>query len=167
MIKRDTASTEHTLCPVARAQMIVGDRWTVIVLRELFMGNSRFELIQAQAGTTPQMLAARLKKLEIEGLVERQLYSTRPVRHDYFLTDMGLAFYPVLLALRAWGETWLKSDEEGVAISYTHTVCGADPGLGPECKNCGTVMRREELKATFNDNFAAERDARQQKFKAG
>ncbi|QNA84935.1 helix-turn-helix transcriptional regulator [Sphingomonas sp. So64.6b] len=164
-MKHDPAPSDRTLCPVARAQMIVGDRWTVIVLRELFMGNSRFEQIQAQAGTTPQMLAARLKKLEAEGLVERRPYSTRPPRHEYFLTEMGLAFHPILLALRAWGETWIKSAEEEVAIRYTHIPCGEDPGLGPECQSCGRVMRREELRASLNDGFAAERDARWADFK--
>src|SRR5688500_17730431 len=104
----DPAEPDRTLCPVARAQAIVGDRCTVIILRELFMGNLRFEQIQAQADVTPQMLTARLKKLEADGLVERRAYSTRPLRHEYVLTPMGLAFHPVLLALRAWGETWFK-----------------------------------------------------------
>ncbi len=165
-MKSDPAQFDRILCPVARAQMIVGDRWTVLVLRELFMGNSRFEQIQAQAGTTPQMLAARLKKLETDGLVERRPYSTRPLRHEYFLTDMGLAFHPVLLALRAWGETWFKSEEEDVAVRYIHIPCGENPGLGPECQNCGAVMRREELRATLSDAFAAERDARWTSFKS-
>lgn len=156
---------DHTLCPVARAQALVGDRFTVIILRELFMGNCRFEQLQCQAGVTPQMLAVRLKKLEALGLLQRRAYSTRPLRHEYLLTAMGLAFHPVLLALRAWGETWLKSGDEKVAVRYLHKPCGADPGLGPTCQNCGAVMRRDDLAATLDPAYAAERDKRWAAFK--
>lgn len=163
----DPAEPDRTLCPVARAQAIVGDRCTVIILRELFMGNLRFEQIQAQADVTPQMLTARLKKLEADGLVERRAYSTRPLRREYVLTPMGVAFHPVLLALRAWGETWFKSDDEPVAIRYRHNPCGEDPGLGPTCQSCGLVMRREDLTAAFDEAYAAERERRWATFKAG
>ena len=77
------ANIGDTQCPVARAQGMVGDRWTVLILRELFMGSRRFEGIQAQTQATPQMLASRLKKLEEDGLVERRAYSQRPLRHDW------------------------------------------------------------------------------------
>jgi DNA-binding HxlR family transcriptional regulator len=158
--------SKDTVCPVARALSIVGDRWTVLVLRELTMGNRRFEEIQAQTGATPQMLAARLKSLESDRLVERRPYSTRPLRHDYYLTAAGLAFYPVLLALRSWGETWLKSEMEGRAIQYTHIPCGQDPGLGPVCQSCGGEMRQDQLVPRFSEAFAKERDARKAAFKA-
>lgn len=164
--KRRPALPNRTLCPVARAQAIVGDRWTVIILRELFMGNRRFETIQAQAGTTPQMLAARLKKLEADGLVERRPYSERPLRYEYVLTEMGLAFHPALLALRAWGETWFKSETEDPAINYIHIPCGADPGLGPACAKCGMILQRKDLQASLSDAFATEREARWSSFKA-
>lgn len=156
----------QTQCPVARAQNIVGDRWTVLVLRELTMRNHRFEEIQAQTGATPQMLAARLKKLESDSLVERRPYSTRPLRHEYFLTEAGLAFYPVLMALRLWGETWLKSEKEEVAIHYTHIPCGQDPGLGPTCQNCGGEMRQDQLVPRLSDAFVKERQTKRAVFKA-
>jgi DNA-binding HxlR family transcriptional regulator len=156
----------RTQCPVARAQDVVGDRWTVLVLRELFMGNQRFEEIQAQTQATPQMLAARLKKLEADRLIERRPYSSRPLRHEYFLTEMGLAFYPVLMALRAWGETWFKTKEEEIAIHYTHVPCGKDPGLGPMCQSCGAVMRRNELVPRLSPAFAEERNNKRAIFKA-
>ncbi len=89
-----TAPANQTLCPVARAETVVGDRWTVLILRELFMRNHRFEEIQAQTGATPQMVAARLKALEADGLVERRPYSTRPPRHDYHLTEKGRPSIP-------------------------------------------------------------------------
>lgn len=160
------APTGQTLCPVARAETVVGDRWTVLILRELFMRNHRFEEIQAQTGATPQMVAARLKALEAEGLVERRPYSTRPLRHDYHLTEKGEAFYPVLLALRAWGETWLKSPEEGRAVQYTHRSCGKPAGLGPVCESCGLPLRREDLTVELSPAYREERQARSEAFKA-
>ena len=75
-------------------------------------------------------------------------------------------FYPVLMALRAWGETWFKSEEEEVAIHYTHVPCGKDPGLGPACQSCGAVMRRNELVPRLSDAFAEERKNMREIFKA-
>ncbi len=154
-----------TLCPVARAEMVVGDRWTVLALRELFMGSHRFEEIQAQTEGTPQMIAARLKKLEAEGLVVRRLYNVRPKRYEYHLTKKGEAFYPVILALRGWGETWCKSASEGRAITYTHRLCGKPAGLGPVCESCGLPLKREEMTAALNPAYCDERDSRLQAFK--
>lgn len=149
-----------TLCPVARSQEVVGDRWTVLVLRELFMGNGRFDTLQTQTEATPQMLASRLKKLEAAGLVERRPYSTRPLRHEYALTEMGAEFYPVILALRGWGEKWCKTPQEGVAVQYTHLPCGKDPGLGMVCQHCGVELRRSELAARPSASYEQERLAR-------
>jgi DNA-binding HxlR family transcriptional regulator len=161
------ATDKGTLCPVARAQTIVGDRWTVLVLRELFLGTRRFEEIQAQSQATPQMLATRLKKLESDGLIERRPYIDKPLRHEYHLTEMGSAFYPVFLAMRAWGETWCKSANEEVAIQYKHIPCAKDPGLGPACQGCGEVMRAEDLSARLSPSFHSERQARLAAFKSG
>jgi DNA-binding HxlR family transcriptional regulator len=156
-----------TLCPVDRAETVVGDRWAVLVLRELFMLNGRFEEIQAQTGATPQMLATRLKRLEKDGLVARSPYSRRPLRYEYRLTDKGEAFYPVVLALRAWGETWCKSENEGIAMRYTHRPCGGPAGLGPVCDTCGAPLTREDLSAEQSPAYAREREARRDAFKAG
>ena len=152
--------TEPTLCPVARSQELVGDRWTVLVLRELFMGNGRFDELQAQTGATPQMLTSRLKKLEASGLIERRPYSTRPPRHEYLLTEMGTEFFPVILSLRAWGEKWCKSPQEGVAVQYTHIPCGEDPGFGTACQHCGLAIKRSDLVGKQSAAYERERGAR-------
>ena len=158
MARNDFAS--QTLCPVARAESIAGDIWTVLVLRELFMGTHRFDEIQAMTGATPQMVAARLKNLESEGLVERQRYNERPARYEYHLTDKGRDFWPVLMALRAWGEKWCRLPGEDRAVEYLHTSCGHSAGLGPVCDYCGELLRREELGTTFSTATAAERETR-------
>ena len=163
---RSSALDPATLCPVARAAAVVGDRWTVLILRELFAECHRFEQIQAQSGATPQMVAARLKTLEAEGLVERRIYSERPKRHDYHLTPKGEAFYPVILALRAWGETWLKTPNEGRTVDFIHRSCGKPAGLGTVCESCGKPLKRADLIGSFNPTYQAERDARLAAFKA-
>ena len=157
----------QTLCPISRAEAIVGDRWTVLVLRELFMGSHRFDEIQAQTGGTPQMIAARLKSMEADGLVARRPYNERPPRYEYHLTPKGQAFYSVVLALRAWGETWCKSPEEGLAVVYTHKTCGQSAGLGPLCEHCGELLRREELISEPSAAYLEERNARRDAFKGG
>jgi DNA-binding HxlR family transcriptional regulator len=156
--------TKHesgTLCPIARSQDEIGDRWSMLILRELFMGNGRFDDLQIQTAATPQMLATRLKKLEADGIVERLAYSERPPRFEYRLTEKGLALYPVILALRRWGETWCKKKSEGIAVHYVHQPCGKDPGLGPLCAHCGTALERKDLIAKPSKSYERERAGRQ------
>ncbi|MBC6980377.1 helix-turn-helix domain-containing protein [Caulobacter sp. 17J80-11] len=154
-----------TLCPVARAEDLVGDRWTVLVLRELFGGARRFDEIQAGTEATPQMAAARLKQMEADGLIERRPYSQRPLRHEYHLTEKGRAFFPVLLALRAWGETWCKAPGEARAVEFTHDACGGPAGLGPLCETCGRSLSHDDLTAERTPAYAREREQRLRRFK--
>ena len=94
------SKSSDTLCPVARSQDVIGDRWTVLIVRELFMGNRRFDALLAHTQATLQMLSSRLKRLEADGMIERKRYMKKPPRYEYELTDMGRAFYPVIPALR-------------------------------------------------------------------
>ncbi|SDD53407.1 transcriptional regulator, HxlR family [Cupriavidus sp. YR651] len=155
----------NTVCPVARSVDIVGDRWTTLVLRELYMGATRFEEMQIQTDATPQMLATRLKALEADGMIERQPYSEKPLRYEYRLTDKGWAFYPVIYALRAWGEQWCKEKDEEHAMHFVHRECGHDVGLASVCPHCGKAVERADLEATVGSVFAMERADRRAAFK--
>ena len=93
-------------CPVARGLSVVGDRWTMLVLRDCFRGVRRFDDFQRRLGITRHVLADRLRKLEEAGVLERRLYQERPPRHEYRLTEKGLALHPVLVTLVAWAERW-------------------------------------------------------------
>ncbi len=157
---------QQTLCPIARAESVAGDIWTVLVLRELLADNHRFDEIQAMTGATPQMAATRLKKLEADGLVERRPYSKRPPRYEYHLTEKGADFFPVLMALRAWGEKWARLPGEKPSLEYAHKVCGKPAGFGPLCDHCGQLLRREELTRTLSAAAVAEREARREAVKA-
>jgi DNA-binding HxlR family transcriptional regulator len=152
---------DDTLCPVARSQAVMGDRWTIVIMRELFMGNRRFDDLMVQSQATPQMLTLQLRRLEANGLVERHPYTSRPPRYEYQLTAKGLAFYPVIRALREWGETWCKSENEDIAVRYKHLKCGGNAGLGMICETCGNPVRREDLKAKLSPSYARERKKRQ------
>jgi DNA-binding HxlR family transcriptional regulator len=93
-------------CPVSRALDIIGDRWTMLILRDLMLdGPRRFQDFQRNfVGISPNTLSARLKTLEDAGVVERRFYDWRPPRAEYVLTEKGEALRPVLRALREWGE---------------------------------------------------------------
>lgn len=93
-------------CPVARGLSVIGDRWTMLVLRDCFQGVRRFEDFQRRLGVTRHVLADRLRKLEEEGVLERRPYQRRPPRHEYRLTEKGLALNPVLTTLVHWANTW-------------------------------------------------------------
>lgn len=94
-------------CPVARTLNVVGDRWTILVLRELSWGRKRYsQLLEALRGISTNLLAERLKKLEEAGMIHQVPYSHHPPRFEYRLTEKGRAFVPVLQALRDYGERW-------------------------------------------------------------
>jgi DNA-binding HxlR family transcriptional regulator len=99
-------------CPIARTLDLVGDRWTLIILRDLFFGRTKFsEFRDASPAPPPKVLSARLKMLTDEGLIERNIYSEHPLRADYRLTERGQTLLPVLLALGKWGLDNLFEDE--------------------------------------------------------
>jgi DNA-binding HxlR family transcriptional regulator len=101
-----TYATQES-CPVARTLNIVGDRWTILVLRDLSRGRRRYlELLQSLSGISTNLLADRLKRLEQSEMVEQVLYSDHPPRAEYCLTAKGRAFIPVLGALKSFGEEW-------------------------------------------------------------
>ena len=98
---------KQEVCPVARSLDIVGDRWTVLVLRDLGLGYRRFnELLQSCEGISTNLLAERLKRLEARAMVERHFYSDHPPRAEYRLTPKGKAFTKVIRALYDWGTTY-------------------------------------------------------------
>ena len=110
-------------CPVATTLDVVGDRWTLLIVRDLLRGHSRFgELLRSVEGVTTTMLSDRLKRLEAEGVVDRQMYSDYPPRAEYVLTSKGHALGMVVGALSAWGEQFGDHDLELVDRDCGHGV---------------------------------------------
>ena len=93
-------------CPITHALAEVGERWSLLALREIHLGFTRFTDIRRNLGAPPQILTARLRRLEAEGIVERRRYSEHPPRDEYLLTDKGRALTPVLDALYIWGKEY-------------------------------------------------------------
>lgn len=101
-MKWETLETEP--CPVARGLSVLGDRWTMMVVRDCFLGIRRFDQMQQRLGITRHVLADRLRKLETAGVLRREPYQDRPVRYEYRLTERGKALYPILVTLIDWAE---------------------------------------------------------------
>lgn len=92
------------LCPIARTLDIIGERWTLLILRDIFLGKTRFgQILASSPGLPSKLLSERLKKLENEGLLERAVYSEHPLRAEYRLTERGQSLGPVMEALVRWG----------------------------------------------------------------
>jgi len=145
-----------TLCPLARTAEIVGDRWALLILRELYFGNRHFDAIRTQTGATPQMLAARLKMLEDDGIIARADDASR--RSGYALTTKGKDLFPVLYAMRNWGERWGGGDTP--AIRYVHRACGHDVGLESACPHCGEQLVYGSIRGEASAALQQEREAR-------
>lgn len=104
-------------CPVCRTAEIVCGKWTLLVIRDLADGRSRFcELERSLAGISPRTLSLRLRALEDEGIVERQTFSEVPPRVEYALTEKGLALLPIIEDMRSYGEQWLGCEDAVSAV---------------------------------------------------
>jgi DNA-binding HxlR family transcriptional regulator/peroxiredoxin len=101
---------------------LLGDAWTVLVLRDVARGCTRFEQLLAESGISRKVLSARLRALEDAEVLVRVAYQERPVRHDYLLTDRGRALLPVLAAVQEWGDTWLLGDGTTSATATTDSA---------------------------------------------
>jgi DNA-binding HxlR family transcriptional regulator len=132
---------EEEPCSVARTVAVIGDRWSLLVLRECFLRVRRFEDFQAGLGVTRHVLADRLKKLVRHAVLRRVPYQTRPKRYEYVLTQKGLDLYPIVMAIVHWGDVHMV-DERGRPRLYEHKLCGKlfDPVM--TCSEC-----REPLSA--------------------
>src|SRR5436305_11153225 len=97
-------------CSVARTLEIVGEKWALLAVREVFLGNRRFDEMVRRTGAPRDTLAARLRSLVGAGILERRQYSEHPVRHEYRLTEAGRELYPVILTLMRWGDKQLAGD---------------------------------------------------------
>jgi DNA-binding HxlR family transcriptional regulator len=136
-------------CAVARTWAVIGERWTMMILRELFRGAHRFEDIQEKLQLGRNILADRLQVLVTEGVLERRLYQDRPPRHDYHLTAKGEDLYPVLLAVLRWGNRYMVEEPP---LKLMHKACGhmVDPVV--VCDGCKEELHRAGLRVYLAEN---------------
>jgi DNA-binding HxlR family transcriptional regulator len=132
-------------CSVARTVSVIGDRWTLLVLRDCFLRVRRFEDFQSRLGITRHVLADRLRKLVRLGVLERLPYQDKPRRFEYRLTRKGLDLYPVLVSIVHWGDTHM-APKAGRPVLLQHCGCGEifDPVL--TCSQCGEAVDAREVR---------------------
>ena len=137
-------SLEEEPCSVARTVAVIGDRWTLLVLRDCFLRVRRFEDFQASLGVTRHVLADRLRKLVRQGVLRRVPYQVRPKRHEYILTQKGLDLYPIIMSIVHWGDVHMV-DERGRPRLYEHKICTKmfDPVM--VCSSCGGPLSAKEV----------------------
>jgi DNA-binding HxlR family transcriptional regulator len=134
-------------CSVAQALSVIGDRWTMLILREAFMRVRRFEDFQARTGAPRPVLADRLKTLVDNGVLERRLYSEHPDRFEYRLTEKGRDLYPVVVSLLRWGDRWMSS-AAGPPVELRHRACGHPMHPELACPECGEWVEARDMEAT-------------------
>lgn len=133
-------------CSVARTASVIGDRWTILILRNAFLRIRRFEDFQANLGITRHLLAGRLKRLVEEGILERVAYQDAPPRYEYRLTAKGKLLYPVLIAMATWGDAFMDGGQ-GAPVLYQHKRCGKIVKPQMSCPDCGEAMHAHEVVA--------------------
>src|SRR5262245_50856610 len=132
-------------CSVARTVSVIGDRWTLLILRDCFLRVRRFEEFQARLGITRHLLADRLRKLVRAGVLRKVLYQARPPRFEYRLTDKGLDLHGVMLALVHWGDVHMAG-ARGRPMLYQHRACGHDFDPVLACSACGGALEPREVR---------------------
>jgi len=139
------APAQPRICSIARTLEIVGEKWALLAVREIFLGNRRFDEMVKQTGAPRDTLAARLRTLVSAGILERRPYSGHPARFEYFLTEAGLDLYPVITTLRSWGDKHL-ANPEGPPLLVEHN-CGHELTARLVCEACGQPVSPRDTRA--------------------
>ncbi len=135
-------------CSVAKALSVVGDRWTMLVLRETFFGTRRFEEFLTRTAAPRAILTERLKALVDEGVLDRRPMADRPDRHEYRLTEKGIDLYPVIVSLMHFGDKWLTDGEAGPPVVLQHKACGHVVMPELACPHCGAFVTARDFAAS-------------------
>jgi DNA-binding HxlR family transcriptional regulator len=126
-------------CSIAKPLSVLGERWALLVLRDVSLGRRRFDEIQDSLGVATNVLSQRLATLVEEGILERRRYSEHPERHEYRLTEKGRELMPVLWALMRWGDRY-TAGSEGAPMETVHDDCGHSFQMVPTCSECGAEV---------------------------
>lgn len=135
-------------CSIARTLSVVGDRWTLLILRESFLGTTRFEDFRDNTGAARHLVADRLGALVDAGILTRTQYQDRPARFDYVLTDKGRDLYPVIVGLLAWGDRWMP-DDRGPSLMIVHDTCSDAVTAELWCPTCRNAVEADGTHQVF------------------
>ena len=129
---------EDQVCSIARSLEVVGERWTILIIRDAFLGVRRFDDFQESLGVSRGVLTNRLKRLVDEGILERRRYQEHPPRYEYRLTDKGRDLWPATMGLLKWGDRYLA--EDGPPRLFFHRDCGGEMTERLTCSKCGAEL---------------------------
>ena len=144
-------------CSVARALSVIGDRWTLMILRDCFLGIRRFEAFQDRLGISRSIIAERLKLLVDEGVLRKDAYQERPVRYEYRLTPKGFDLYPVMMTVVRWGDSHYAG-AEGPPMRHRHKTCDHDFSPVQTCSECGEALGARDVEVRV-DRASSRRSA--------
>jgi len=145
-------------CSIARTLELIGERWTILVLREAFLGTRRFDEIQANLGIARNVLQARLRRLLDAGIMRRELYQDRPPRYEYRLTARGVDLWPVIVSLLHWGDR--HAAPNGPPVVLEHKGCGGALDDRRRCTRCGADLEAWEVSALAGPGALGSRSRR-------
>ena len=131
-------------CSIARTLDVIGEPWSPLILRDVYVGIDRFEQIQADLGISRKVLTERLKWLVEAEVLERRQYSEHPPRYEYVLTDKGTELCDLLLVMVRWGDRW-ADDGAGPPVLYRHRACGEISRPELRCAHCGDPMHASDV----------------------
>ncbi len=143
-----SAPAQPRECSIARTLEVVGEKWALLAVREVFLGNRRFDEMVRRTGAPRDTLATRLRTLVNSGVLERRQYSEHPARFEYYLTDAGRDLYPVVVTLMSWGDRYLAG-AEGPPLRLEHQ-CGHQLGAQLVCEACGEPVQPGQTKPLRN-----------------
>jgi DNA-binding HxlR family transcriptional regulator len=143
------------VCSIARTLEVLGERWTLLVIRDVFNGRRRFDQIQENLGVARNVLSARLQWLVDEGILEKRAYQERPPRYEYFLTEKGLDLWPVMLTLLHWGDRHLAG-EAGPPLEIRHKRCDGIVNERGYCERCGARLEARDAYTRYGPGAPAQ-----------
>jgi DNA-binding HxlR family transcriptional regulator len=129
------ADYEGQNCSIARTLELIGERWTILILRESFLGTRRFDDFQRALGVARNVLQTRLERLVDAGVLSRVQYQERPARYEYRLTRKGVDLWPTIVALLKWGDKYAAPG--GAPVVLEHKECGGEVDDRRRCMKCG------------------------------
>ena len=141
-VERKSFATMH--CSVAQCLEVVGEWWTMLILRDAFLGITRFDDFQRRLGISRNILNQRLSRLVETGVMDKVPYSEHPPRFDYRLTQKGRDLWPVLTAMRQWGDRYAAPD--GPPVRMTHKGCGEQADAVMVCSACGDALGARDVR---------------------
>ncbi len=136
---------DNQICSIAAALEVVGERWSLLIVRDIFLGLRRFDEIQADLGIARNVLDTRLTKLLAQGVLEKYPYQERPRRWEYRLTEKGLDLWPTVVALMQWGDRYAAP--AGPPVLLEHRGCGGTVDAHRICETCGARLSARDVRA--------------------